>query len=64
MSQSSYRTYGWTCTLVIFEKKPSLSVLSIESLSSSEEDKGGQQMSPELLNKAFSIHVYKMMQEA
>ena len=38
----------------LLEKEPLLSLLSIESLSRSEEGKGGQQMSPELLNKAFS----------
>ena len=37
------------------EKKPSMSLLSIESSSRSEEGRGGQQMSPELLNKAFSM---------
>ena len=30
----------------LFEKKPLLSILSIESPSRSEEDRGGQQMSP------------------
>ena len=30
----------------LFEKKPLLSILSIESPSQSEEDRGGQQMSP------------------
>ena len=48
------------------EKKPSLSVLSIESLSKGKEGRGGQQMSPELLNKAVlmkSTHV-EMTQEA
>ena len=37
----------------LHEKKPSLSLLSIESSSTSEEGRGGQQVSPELLNKAF-----------
>ena len=36
------------------EMKPSLSLSSIESSSRSEEGHGGQQMSPELLNEAFS----------
>ena len=38
----------------LLEKETLLSLLSIESLSRSEEGKGGQQMSPELLNKVFS----------
>ena len=37
------------------EKKPLLSVLSIKSLSRSEEGRGDQQTSPELLNKTFSM---------
>ena len=36
------------------EKKSLLALLSIESSSGSEEGHGGQQMTPELLNKAFS----------
>ena len=38
----------------LLKKKPSLSLLSIKSSSRSEEGRGVQQMSPELLNKAFS----------
>ena len=37
------------------EKKPLLSLLSIESWSGSEEGGGDKQMTPELLNKAFSM---------
>jgi hypothetical protein len=36
------------------EMKQSLSLSSIESSSRSEEGSGGQQLSPELFNKAFS----------
>ena len=39
---------------LVLAKKPSLSLLSIESWSRSEEGRGGQQMLPELSNKAFS----------
>ena len=37
------------------EKKPSQSVLSIGSLSGSEEGSGDWQMMPELLNEVFSV---------
>ena len=37
------------------DKKPLLSLMSIESSSGSEEGRGGQQMMPKLLNKAFSM---------
>jgi hypothetical protein len=36
------------------EKKPLLSLLSIQSLSGSEEGSDDQQMTPELMNEAFS----------
>ena len=36
------------------EKKLSLSLLAIRSLSGSEESSGNRQMTPELLNEAFS----------
>ena len=61
-----YMSYGvvtvsqwWVSWIVrpitsLLEKKPSLSLLSIESQSRSEEGRGDQQMSSELLNKAFS----------
>jgi hypothetical protein len=39
----------------LLEMKRSLSLLSIESSSRSEESSGGQQMLPEYLNKAFSM---------
>jgi hypothetical protein len=38
------------------EKKSLLSLLSIESSPGSEKGGGGQQMTPELLNKAFSAN--------
>ena len=39
----------------LLEKKPSLSLLSIENWSRSEKGRGDQQMSPELFNKMFSM---------
>jgi hypothetical protein len=39
----------------LIEKKPLLSLLSIESSSGSKEGGGDQQMMPELLNKVFSV---------
>ena len=38
------------------EKKPSLSLLFIGSLSGSKEGSGDRQMTPELLNEAFSAN--------
>ena len=47
----------------LFEKKPSLSPLFTESSSRSEEGKGDQQMSPELLNKVVSTNTHNMYLE-
>ena len=51
---SSCKNYRQSYTLFFLEKKPLLPLLSVESWSRSEEGSGGQQMLPELSNKAKS----------
>ncbi len=48
--------------LLRVEKMPLLSLLSIESLSGSEDGSGGQQMIPELSNEAFSTKSTQFVQ--
>jgi hypothetical protein len=56
MSQLSYKNHHYTSTPRLLEMKQSLSVLSIVSLSRFEEGSGGQQISPQSFNKAFSTN--------